>query len=58
MSTKERILEAVRQMPEIVSFEEILERLVLIEELKAAVTQIDAREGISYEEAKRRILAM
>lgn len=58
MSTKERILEAVRQMPETVSFEEILERLVLIEELKAAVTQIDAGEGISYEEAKRRILAM
>lgn len=58
MSTKERILELVRQMPDTATFDEILERIQLIEYLQLAVREIERGEGVELEAAKRQILSM
>ncbi len=53
MSSKERILEAVRQMPDTATFDEIVERILLAEELEVAIREIERGEGVEYEAAQR-----
>ena len=53
---KERILEAVRELPEDATIEEAMERLYFIAKVEKGLRQTEAGETMSHEDAKRRLL--
>ncbi len=55
MSAKEAVIEIVQQMPDDLTFEEILYRLYVREQITEGVRQLDAGEGIPHEEAMQRL---
>ncbi len=54
VSTKERILEAVRSLPADATADDAIERIVFIAKVEEGLAQLDAGEGIQHEEVKRR----
>lgn len=54
-TTKERILEAVRSLPADATAEDAIERIVFIAKVEEGLAQLDAGEGISHGEVKRRL---
>lgn len=55
MSVKEAVLNAVREMPEEVSFEELLEELEILADLRCADAEIDAGDFVTHDEVKQEI---
>lgn len=55
MSVKESVLNAVREMPEEVSFDELLEQLEILADLRRADAEIDAGDFVTHEEVKQEI---
>jgi hypothetical protein len=55
MSTKEAILEKIRQMPDDVTTDDVMEVLFVRRKIEAAIEELDNGGGISHEEAKRRM---
>lgn len=55
-NVKERILEAVRDLPDDATVEDIMERLYFLAKLEEGLRQAEAGETVSQEEARRRIL--
>jgi predicted transcriptional regulator len=53
---KERALEAIRDLPEDATVEDVMERLYFLAKVEEGLRQADAGRTISHEEAKRRIL--
>ena len=53
---KERVLDAVRDLPEDTTVEEAMERLYFLAKIEEGLRQADAGQTISHEEAKQRIL--
>ena len=53
---KERALEAIRDLPEDATVEDVMERLYFLAKVEEGLRQADAGQTISHEEAKRRIL--
>jgi len=53
---KERVLEAVRDLPEDATFEDVMERLYFLAKVEEGLRQADAGDTVSHEEAKQRIL--
>jgi predicted transcriptional regulator len=53
---KERVIEAVRNLPEDATVEDIMERLYFLAKVEEGLRQADAGETVSHKEAKRRIL--
>ena len=54
--TKERVLEAVRELPDDATIEDAMERLYFIAKVEKGLRQAEAGETMSHEEAKRRLL--
>jgi predicted transcriptional regulator len=54
MSNKEAVIEAVRQMPDEVSIEEILEEIAILAAIRRGVAAAEAGQVISHEELKKR----
>ncbi len=54
---KERVLEAVRDLPEDTTVEEAMERLYFLAKIEEGLRQADAGQTVSHEEAKQRILS-
>jgi predicted transcriptional regulator len=54
--SKERVLEAVRDLPENATVEDAMERLYFLAKIEEGERQADAGRTMSHEEAKRRIL--
>ncbi len=54
--TKERVLDAVRDLPEDATVEDAMERLYFLAKVEEGVRQADAGETVSHEEARRRAL--
>lgn len=52
---KERALEAIRDLPEDASVEDVMERLYFVAKVEEGMRQADAGQTVSHEEAKRRI---
>lgn len=52
---KERVLKAVRDLPDDATVEDIMERLYFLAKVEEGLRQADAGETVSHEEAKRRI---
>lgn len=54
-SVKERVLEAVRELPDDATVEEAMERLYVLAKIQKGLEQAEAGQTVSHEEAKRRI---
>jgi predicted transcriptional regulator len=55
VSNKEAVLEAVRELPDDASFEEILERIAILAGIRRGEEAADAGRVISHDEVKKRI---
>lgn len=55
MTTKEQIVEAVRQLPEDATFEDAMERLWQLAKIEKGLQQVDAGETLSHEEVRERM---
>jgi len=53
---KERLLDAVRGLPEDATVEDAIEQFYFLAKVDEGLRQVDAGETMSHEEAKRRIL--
>jgi len=54
-SVKERVLAAVRGLPENATVEDAMERLYFLAKIEEGLRQADAGQTVSHEEARRRI---
>jgi hypothetical protein len=55
MTQKEMVLEAVRELPDEVTFREIADRIEFLAGIQIGLDQLDRKEGISHEEVKREL---
>ena len=53
---KERVLDAVRSLPEDATVEDAMERLYFLAKVEEGLRQADAGQAVDSEEARRRIL--
>jgi predicted transcriptional regulator len=53
---RERALEAIRDLPEDATVEDIMERLYFLAKVEEGLRQADAGQTVSHEEALRRVL--
>lgn len=53
--TRERMIEAIRDLPEDASVDDAIERLVFLAKIEEGLAQLDRGEGIPHEEVKRRL---
>ena len=54
-TTKDRILEALENLPPDATFDDAIERLVFLAKIEAGLAELDAGKGVSHDEAKRRL---
>ena len=54
-SPKQDALEAIRQLPDTVDFEEIVYRLYVLSKINQGMKEVDEGKGISHEELVREI---
>ena len=52
---KERVIEAVRELPDDATVEDAMERLYVLAKIEKGLQQAEAGKTVSHEEAKRRI---
>jgi len=52
---KDRVLDAVRELPDDATFEDAMERLYFLAKIDAGEKQADAGQTLSAEEAQKRI---
>ena len=53
---KQRVLEAIRTLPEGATLEDAIERLCFITKIEEGLRQSDAGQVVSHEEVKKRLL--
>jgi len=54
-TARERILEALRDLPDDATFDDAIERLIFLSKIDAGLAELDAGKGIPHEEVKRRL---
>ena len=54
-STRDRILEALQNLPPDATFDDAIERLVFLAKIDEGLAELDAGEGIPHDEVKRRL---
>lgn len=54
-TTRDRIIEALENLPPDATFDDAIERLVFLAKIEAGLAELDAGEGVPHEEAKRRL---
>ena len=52
--TRERMIEAIRDLPPDASVDDAIERLVFLAKIEEGLEQLDRGEGIPHDEVKRR----
>ncbi|NNE48294.1 MAG: hypothetical protein HKN37_16705 [Rhodothermales bacterium] len=55
-NVKERVLDAVRELPDDATVEDAMERLYFLAKVEKGLQQAEAGRTVSHEEAKRRLL--
>ncbi len=53
--TRDRMVEAIRELPADATVDDAIERLVFLAKIEAGLTQLDRGEGIPHDEVKRRL---
>ena len=56
MTEKQRALEAVQRLPDDATLEDAIERLCFIAKVQNGLDELERGQGISHDEAKRRIV--
>jgi hypothetical protein len=54
-TARERILEALQDLPEDATFDDAIERLVFLAKIEAGLVELDAGKGIPHDEVKRHL---
>ncbi len=54
-SNRDRIVEALQDLPPDATFDDAIERLIFLAKIEAGLAELDAGEGIPHDEAKRRL---
>jgi predicted transcriptional regulator len=54
VSPKERILEALQNLPADATIEDAIERLIFLARIEEGLAELDAGKGVPHEEVKRR----
>ena len=54
-TARDRILEALQDLPEDATFDDAIERLVFLAKIDAGLAELEAGKGIPHEEVKRRL---
>ncbi|MEM6288700.1 MAG: hypothetical protein AAF845_16300 [Bacteroidota bacterium] len=54
-TVRDRVLRAVEEMPSDASFDDVMERVYILQKIERGRAQISAGEGIPHEEAKRQM---
>lgn len=52
---RERIINALQNLPADATFDDAIERLVFLAKIDAGLAELDAGEGIPHDEVKRRL---
>ena len=55
LNTRDRILEALRDLPQDATVDDAIERLVFLAKIEAGLSELDAGKGIPHHEVKRRL---
>ena len=55
LNTRDRILEALRDLPQDATIDDAIERLVFLAKIERGLAELDAGKGISHDEVKRRL---
>ena len=53
--TRDRIIDALRQMPPEATVDDAIERLVFLARIEAGLDELDAGKAIPHDQAKRRL---
>ena len=54
-TARERILEALQDLPDDATVDDAIERLLFLAKVDAGLAELDAGKGIPHEEVKRRL---
>jgi predicted transcriptional regulator len=54
VNTKDRIIQAMQELPADATYDDAIERLVFLAKVEEGLAELDAGQGISHEEIKRR----
>jgi predicted transcriptional regulator len=54
-TARDRILEALKDLPPDASYDDAIERLVFLAKVDAGLAELDAGQGIPHDEVKRRL---
>lgn len=54
-TTRDRMLEAIRELPEDASVDDAIERLVFLAKIDEGLEQLDKGEAVAHDEVKRRL---
>ena len=54
-TARERILEALKDLPPDATYDDAIERLVFLAKVEEGLAQLDAGQGIPHDEVKRRL---
>lgn len=57
MSNKDMVIETVRELPEEVTFEEIIERIAILAAIRRGEEAADKGQVVGHEEVKKRVAA-
>jgi predicted transcriptional regulator len=55
-TVKQRVLEALEQLPADAGFEDVMERIYFLSKIERGLEQLDRGEVVSHDEVKRRFL--
>ena len=55
LTVRERILQALEDLPSDATFDDAIERLVFLAKIDAGLAELDAGKGVPHDEAKRRL---
>ena len=55
MTTKEKVLETVKTLPDDASIEDVMERLLFLSKIDKGLAQADAGQTIAHEEVRKRM---
>jgi hypothetical protein len=54
-TAKERILQALRDLPADATFEDAIERIVFLAKVEEGLVELDSGKGFPHEQVKRRV---
>ena len=54
-TTRDRIIEALENLPPDATFDDAIEQLVFLAKIEAGLAELDASKGVPHDEAKQRL---